>query len=53
VKSAASLEKIICRLSAQNGPPRPPISKDPFELILFENIGYLVTAMRPNFIASE
>jgi hypothetical protein len=40
------LQKIIPQLSAHYGPPRRPISTDPFELILFENIAYLVSDER-------
>lgn len=46
MRSATSLQKIISQLSVHYGPPRPPISKDPFELILLENIAYLVTDER-------
>jgi len=48
VKSATrpNLKKVISQLSAHYGPPRPPISTDPFELILFENAAYLVTDER-------
>ena len=42
----AYLQKIISQLSAHYGPPRPPISTDPFELILFENVAYLVSDER-------
>jgi len=41
-----SLQKIISQLSVHYGSPRPPISTDPFELILFENIAYLVSDER-------
>lgn len=40
------LQKIISQLSAHYGPVRPPISTDPFELILLENIAYLVSDER-------
>ena len=40
------LQKIISQLLAQYGTPRPPISTDPFELILFENVAYLVSDER-------
>jgi len=40
------LKKIISQLSAHYGPARPPISTDPFELILLENVAYLVTDER-------
>ncbi len=35
--------KIIDRLEDHYGPPSAPVSRDPFELILFENIAYLVS----------
>ena len=41
-----NLKKIISQLTAHYGPPQPPISQDPFELILFENIAYLVSDER-------
>jgi endonuclease III len=40
------LKKIISQLSAHYGPSRPPISADPFEIILFENVAYLVSDER-------
>ena len=40
------LQKIISQLSAHYGPARPPVSTDPFELILLENIAYLVSDER-------
>jgi endonuclease III len=46
VKPATHLQKIISQLSAHYGPSRPPISTDPFELILFENVAYLVSDER-------
>lgn len=42
----AHLKKIISQLSVHYGPARLPISTDPFELILFENIAYLVSDER-------
>ena len=41
-----SLKKIISQLVAHYGQPRLPISTDPFELILFENVAYLVSDER-------
>jgi endonuclease III len=35
--------KIVERLEDHYGPPSAPISSDPFELILYENIAYLVS----------
>src|SRR5438094_514782 len=41
-----SLSKIISRLRGYYGKPQPPITTDPFELILFENVAYLVSDER-------
>jgi endonuclease III len=38
-----SLPKIISQLAAHYGGPKPPITTDPFELILLENVAYLVS----------
>ena len=46
MKSAPLLQQIISQLSAEYGPSRLPISTDPFELILFENVAYLVSDER-------
>src|SRR5437773_12030363 len=40
------LHKIITQLAAHYGKPKPPITTDPFELILFENVAYLVSDER-------
>ena len=40
------LQKIISQLLAHYGPPRRPINTDPFELILLENVAYLVSDER-------
>ena len=40
------LQKIVARLAAHYGPPQPPITTDPFELILLENVAYLVSDQR-------
>ena len=40
------LQEIISQLLARHGPARPPISTDPFELILLENVAYLVSDER-------
>ena len=37
------LQKLISLLAAHYGKPRPPITTDPFELILLENVAYLVS----------
>ena len=42
----AKLPKVIQRLSGFYGKPQPLITTDPFELILIENVGYLVTDER-------
>ena len=38
-----NLQKIISQLAAHYGTPKPPIASDPFELILLENVAYLVS----------
>jgi len=38
-----NLDKIISQLAARYGEPQPPITTNPFELILFENVAYLVS----------
>jgi endonuclease-3 len=38
-----NLQKIISQLAAHYGKPEPPITTDPFELILLENVAYLVS----------
>src|SRR5438045_9194438 len=42
----ANLPKIIARLAKFYGKPKPPITTGPFELILFENVAYLVSDER-------
>lgn len=44
--AAPDLRKIITRLTAHYGKAKPPITKDPFELILLENVAYLVSDER-------
>jgi endonuclease III len=41
-----NLSKLIARLAKFYGKPNPPITTDPFELILFESVAYLVTDER-------
>src|SRR5881628_1797089 len=41
-----SLRKIIAQLAAHYGKQEGPITNDPFELILLENIAYLVNDER-------
>ena len=38
-----SLQTIISGLAAYYGTPKPPITTDPFELVVLENIAYLVS----------
>src|ERR1700704_3353649 len=38
-----NLSKLIARLAQLYGKPKPPLTTDPFELILFENVAYLVS----------
>jgi len=40
------LRKIIARLAAHYGKPGPPITTNPFELVLLENVAYLVSDKR-------
>jgi endonuclease-3 len=40
------LKQIVARLSTRYGKPKPPITTDPFELVLLENIAYLVSDQR-------
>lgn len=42
----ASLQKIVSQLAAHYGKPKPPITADPFELVLLENVAYLVSDER-------
>src|SRR5438477_4288759 len=44
--SRLSLKKIIAQLEKHYGHPRPPITSDAFELILLENVAYLVSDER-------
>jgi endonuclease III len=41
-----NLKRIVAKLEAHYGKPRPPITTDPFELILLENVAYLVSDAR-------
>jgi len=40
------LRKVVSQLEAHYGPPQPPLTNDPFELVLLENVGYLVSDKR-------
>jgi endonuclease III len=44
--ASPSLPKIVARLAKFYGKPDPPVTTDPFELILWENVAYLVTDER-------
>ena len=41
-----NLQKIISQLATHYSDPKPPITTDPFELILLENVAYLVSDER-------
>jgi endonuclease III len=41
-----NLSKLIAQLVKFYGKPKPPLTTDPFELILFESVAYLVTDER-------
>ena len=41
-----SLNKIVSRLLKHYGRPKPPMTTDPFELVLLENVAYLVSDER-------
>src|ERR1041384_7724285 len=41
-----SLNKIVSRLVKHYGKPKPLITTDPFELVLLENVAYLVSDER-------
>ncbi len=41
-RRSAKLQQIVARMERHYGPPPPPPSTDPFELILWEQVGYLV-----------
>src|SRR2546423_2522807 len=41
-----SLRKVVAQLAAHYGKPESPITTDPFELILLENIAYRVSDER-------
>src|SRR5947207_755166 len=41
-----TLPEIITQLTAHYGRPQPPVTTDPFELILLENVAYLVSDER-------
>jgi endonuclease III len=39
----SNLQQIVSQLAAHYGKPRPPVTTDPFELVLLENVAYLVS----------
>ena len=41
-KSTKPFQKIIAKLKSHYGAPRPPKTSDPFELVVLENVAYLV-----------
>ena len=41
-----NLQKIVSQFAVHYGEPKPPIATDPFELILLENVAYLVSDER-------
>jgi endonuclease-3 len=45
-RGSPSLNKIVSRLVKHYGKPESPITTDPFELVLFENVAYLVSDER-------
>ncbi len=44
--TSSNLQKIVSQLEAHYGPPEEPITTDPFELVLLENVAYLVSDER-------
>jgi endonuclease III len=42
----STLQKIVSQLATHYGKPAPPVSTDPFELVLLENVAYLVSDER-------
>jgi endonuclease III len=46
MRASLSLPKIVARLAKFYGKPKPPVTTDPFELILWENVAYLVSDER-------
>ncbi len=44
--TAPNLAKVISQLAAHYSKPKPPLTSDPFELILLENVAYLVSDER-------
>jgi len=46
IAPSQNLHQIVARLKAFYGKPKPPITTDPFELALLENVAYLVSDER-------
>jgi endonuclease III len=46
MRASEDLTRVIARLAKFYGKPKPPITTDPFELILFDNVAYLVADER-------
>ena len=46
VAAKLNLQKIVSQLAKHYGKPGAPVTTDPFELILLENIAYLVSDER-------
>lgn len=44
--AGSNLPKVVSQLAAHYGKPGPPITTDPFELVLLENVAYLVSDER-------
>lgn len=44
--SRTNLHQVVSQLAKHYGPPRSPITADPFELVLLENVAYLVSDER-------
>jgi len=45
-ETSATLPRTIAALRRYYGPPEPPPTSDPFELVLWENVAYLATSER-------
>jgi endonuclease III len=53
MKPAPNFKKIIHKLKAHYGAPTPPVTSDPFEMILLENVAYLVDDQRRERVFAE
>ena len=45
-ETKATLPRVVAALRRHYGPPEPPPTRDPFELVLWENVAYLATPER-------